>query len=65
MGHNLLAQRITKKLAKGCGDNSCLVKKPVGMATNGGCRCFKWLDYLLREVNYEDDDKKLIEKFKL
>lgn len=24
----------------GCGDNSCLVKKPIGMATNGGCRCF-------------------------
>ncbi len=23
----------------GCGDNSCLIKKPVGMATNGGCRC--------------------------
>ncbi len=24
---------------EGCGDNSCLVKKPKGMATNGGCRC--------------------------
>lgn len=23
----------------GCGDNSCLVAKPNGMATNGGCRC--------------------------
>lgn len=23
----------------GCGDNSCLFKKPTGMATNGGCRC--------------------------
>lgn len=23
----------------GCGDNSCLIKKPDGMATNGGCRC--------------------------
>lgn len=23
----------------GCGDNSCLVKKPTGMGTNGGCRC--------------------------
>lgn len=23
----------------GCGDNSCLVSKPIGMATNGGCRC--------------------------
>lgn len=24
---------------KGCGDSSCYVKKPTGMATNGGCRC--------------------------
>lgn len=23
----------------GCGDNSCLVRKPRGMATNDGCRC--------------------------
>lgn len=23
----------------GCGDNSCLVARPTGMATNGGCRC--------------------------
>lgn len=24
---------------KGCGDNSCIVQEPKGMATNGGCRC--------------------------
>jgi len=24
---------------RGCGDNSCLVEKPRGMATNGGCHC--------------------------
>lgn len=24
---------------KGCGDNSCQVAQPRGMATNGGCRC--------------------------
>ena len=24
---------------KGCGDNSCVVAQPKGMATNGGCRC--------------------------
>lgn len=23
----------------GCGDNSCIVARPSGMATNGGCRC--------------------------
>lgn len=25
-----------------CGDGGCLVKTPVGMHTNGGCRC--WTD---------------------
>lgn len=24
----------------GCGDNSCLIQRPKGQATNGGCRCF-------------------------
>lgn len=24
---------------RGCGDNSCVVAQPSGMATNGGCRC--------------------------
>ena len=24
---------------KGCGDNGCHIEKPVGMGTNGGCRC--------------------------
>jgi hypothetical protein len=23
----------------GCGDNSCVIVSPKGMATNGGCRC--------------------------
>ena len=23
----------------GCGDNSCVVRRPTGMATNGGCSC--------------------------
>ena len=26
-------------LENGCGDNSCIVAKPHGQATNGGCRC--------------------------
>lgn len=25
----------------GCGDSSCVVRKPEGMHTNGGCRCLK------------------------
>ncbi len=27
-----------------CGDNSCRLDKPVGMGTNGGCRCFDGLN---------------------
>lgn len=27
----------------GCGDHSCLFKKPVGVGTNGGCRCLSEL----------------------
>ena len=23
----------------GCGDGGCVIKKPSGMVTNGGCRC--------------------------
>lgn len=38
--------RLTQSLLElhnydGCGDNSCRFKKPAGMATNGGCRCFR------------------------
>lgn len=31
---------------KGCGNHGCRVKKPTGMATNGGCTCSN--DILLR-----------------
>lgn len=24
---------------RGCGDNGCVIQKPMGMATNSGCRC--------------------------
>ena len=27
--------------AVGCGDSSCMFKRPSGMCTNGGCRCMK------------------------
>lgn len=33
-------QQIDEDRAEhGCGDTSCLVKRPVGMSTNSGCRC--------------------------
>jgi hypothetical protein len=25
----------------GCTDGSCVIKRPVGMHTNGGCKCFQ------------------------
>ena len=28
----------------GCSDGDCLVKRPTGMHTNGGCRC--WRDHM-------------------
>ena len=32
--------RARSRATHGCGDNSCMVHKPSGMATNGGCRCW-------------------------
>jgi hypothetical protein len=32
------------KLIGGCGDGNCVVLRPVGMHTNGGCRCVKHMD---------------------
>lgn len=28
-----------KDAINGCGDGNCLIRKPVGMHTNGGCKC--------------------------
>jgi len=42
---------LNERLAEigGCGDSSCLVYRPIGMATNGGCRC--WSDrYKMQKV---------------
>lgn len=27
-------------LLGGCTDGNCVIKKPIGMHTNGGCRCY-------------------------
>lgn len=33
-----------EELAKlGCGDSGCMIQRPRGMATNGGCQCMKAL----------------------
>jgi len=36
-------QRWVNAFTYGCGDNSCVIHKPTGMATNGGCQCLKAL----------------------
>ena len=36
-------------LGDGCGDGNCVIKKPVGMHTNGGCRCLYNLDFMGRQ----------------
>ncbi len=40
---NDVAEHLQKTLAGlvGCGDGNCLVDKPKGMHTNGGCRCWQ------------------------
>lgn len=35
-----------KAMRDGCGDGNCVVKKPRGMHTNGGCRCLYRPDHL-------------------
>lgn len=34
-----LIDSIHHRLHNGCGNHSCVVKKPTGQATNGACRC--------------------------
>lgn len=36
-------------LGGGCSDGNCVIKKPVGMHTNGGCRCLYNLDFMGRQ----------------
>src|SRR6266404_1628374 len=31
-----------RKMLEGCSDGNCVILKPAGMHTNGGCRCFKY-----------------------
>jgi len=49
----------------GCGDHSCLVSPPNGIGTNGGCACFRDLDFETRrrmKINFKilkDEVKRL------
>lgn len=37
-------ERIRDGVSDGCADGSCVIRKPEGMHTNGGCRCVKQKD---------------------
>ena len=32
-------ERLAFQLENGCGNRGCVIKEPIGMATNGGCKC--------------------------
>jgi len=43
MSAALSLDEITERLRRlGCSDHGCVVSKPKGMGTNGGCKCLPW-----------------------
>ena len=41
---------------EGCNDHGCLVAKPVGMGTNGRCRCPEWkLHAVIKRTRNENE----------
>ena len=41
-GDNVMSKTVRDILFKnmnGCSDHNCIIKKPIGMGTNGGCKC--------------------------
>lgn len=42
MTRSELAERLdelSRQLVNGCGDSGCVILRPRGLSTNGGCRC--------------------------
>ncbi len=46
----LLDQIHKQTDGSGCGDGNCRIVKPIGMHTNGGCRCIRSLVENLRQA---------------
>ena len=51
----------------GCSDGYCCIKRPVGMVTNGGCRCTSHMDHLKSQrvallLRYAQEMAKALEK---
>lgn len=51
---NNAIEELDQRLAQigGCGDGNCLVVRPKGMHTNGGCRCLREDKYKAERVVY-------------
>ncbi len=60
---------------EGCSDGGCILKRPVGMHTNGGCRCISTqmtkiqtihtkatIDYLRKLLNEKDTEIEELKK---
>ena len=55
-------QHITQGPPIGCGDSGCIVRKPSGQATNGGCRCDLWkLRSAVHWYRYEFDHRERLD----
>ncbi|RWG36828.1 hypothetical protein [Mesorhizobium sp.] len=39
IGEAMRLYKLAAEFSGSCGDGGCVVLKPVGMHTNGGCRC--------------------------
>ena len=51
----------------GCSDGYCCIERPVGMHTNGGCRCTSHMDHLKSQrvaqlLRYAQEMVKALEK---
>jgi hypothetical protein len=49
---------ILSGFQNGCGDGNCKIKKPTGIHTNGGCRCYRMIsEYALELASVADEIK--------
>lgn len=55
-----LMKQLGDLAATGCGNGSCQIKKPTGMHTNGGCRCYREVAELSLRLAYISDEIKHI-----
>ena len=52
-----LVQQCAKYAMYGCGNHTCIVRKPVGQGTNAPCRCGKAFKRLAVELGRLQDEE--------